>query len=641
MLKKLLSLGAVLVSAALASCGGGGAGTISGSGGGGAAAAAIITVLASSPQLQSDQGGANTVAITAQVKDASNAVLTGVTVQFGASSGSLAVTQAVTDGSGIAYAQLSNGTNAQNRAITVTATAGQASGSVIVNVVGTTITITGPDALALNDTGAYVAVAKDSKAAGIQGAVLTLTSANGNMISAPVTTTNSSGNVPFNVTATAAGADTLTVSGLGLNATKVLTVSGDVFAFSAPTAGAEVNLGAVQPITVRWTKNGVAQVGATINFSTTRGTLSASSALTDASGDASVTISATIAGSAVLTATNPEATSTNRSLEFVATTPTTVDLQASPLTVGVAEQSQLTAVVRDANNNPVKNKTVQFVIESTGGSLSVGQDITDSQGHAQSVFTAGADASAVNGVVIRATVQGTGITDTVALTVARQELALTLGTGNTLFEIGTATYAKEWVILVTDVDGNAVANKAVQASIRSRQYIKGQLGWADPPGIWTYAGNSPVFCPDEDANKNGILDANLGEDVGGLGNNNGILEAGNIALVAAVPETASLSAPCATAGAQGTAANVVTNSQGRARICVFYPQNYAQWLEATLTAKASVTGSEFSKSSVFTLQVLAADVASETSAPPNQFSPFGVDVPTGTTTDCTIPPPTP
>lgn len=99
MLKKLLSLGAVLVSAALASCGGGGAGTISGSGGG-AAAAAIITVLASSPQLQSDQGGANTVAITAQVKDASNAVLEGVTVQFGASSGSLAVTQAVTDGSG-------------------------------------------------------------------------------------------------------------------------------------------------------------------------------------------------------------------------------------------------------------------------------------------------------------------------------------------------------------------------------------------------------------------------------------------------------------------------------------------------------------------------------------------------------------
>ena len=394
MLKKLLSLGVVLLSAALASCGGGGDGTISGSGGGGAATAAIITVLASSPQLQSDQGGANTVSITAQVKDASNAVLEGVTVAFGASSGSLAVTQAVTDGSGIAYAQLSNGTNAQNRAITVTATAGQASGNVVVNVVGTTITITGPDALALNDSGSYVAVAKDSKGAGIQGALLTLTSANGNTIAAPVTTTDVSGNVPFTVTASAAGSDTLTVSGLGLIATKVLTVSGDAFAFSVPAIGAEVNLGAVQPITVRWTKNGVAQVGATITFSTTRGTLSANSAVTDGSGDASVTISASTPGSAVLAATNPEATSTNRSIEFISTVADSVDLQASPTTVGVSEQSELTAIVRDASNNPVKNKVVQFVLESPGGSLSVGQDITDSQGRAQSVYTAGADASA-------------------------------------------------------------------------------------------------------------------------------------------------------------------------------------------------------------------------------------------------------
>lgn len=635
MLKKLLSLGAVLVSAALASCGGGGDGTISGGGGGGAAAASIITVLASSPQLQSDQGGANTVSITAQVKDDNNAVLEGVTVAFGASSGSLAVTQAVTDASGIAYAQLSNGTNAQNRAITITATAGDASGSVTVNVVGTTITITGPASLALNDVGSYVAVAKDSKGAGISGALLTLTSANGNTIAAPVTTTDGSGNVPFSVTATAAGNDTLTVSGLGLTATKALTVSGDAFAFSAPASGAEVNLGAVQPITVRWTKNGVAQVGATITFSTTRGTLSAGSALTDGSGDASVTISASTPGSAVLTATNPESTSTNRSIEFISTVADSVDLQASPTTVGVSEQSELTAIVRDASNNPVKNKVVQFVLESPGGSLSVGQDITDSQGRAQSVYTAGADASAADGIIIRATVQGTAITDTVALTVARQALALTLGTGNTLFEIGTATYAKEWVILVTDVTGNAVANKQVQASIRSRRYAKGFLGWADPPGVWTYAGNSPVFCADEDANKNGILDP--GED----GNGNGRIEAGNIALVAAVPQSASLTAPCASAGAQGTSAQVTTNSQGLARVCVFYPQNYAEWLEATLTAAAGVTGTEGSQSSVFTLQVLAADVDSETDAPPNQSSPFGVDVPTGTSADCSIPPPTP
>ncbi|MBL8198728.1 MAG: Ig-like domain-containing protein, partial [Chromatiales bacterium] len=594
-----------------------------------------VTVLASSPQLVS--GPANSVTITAQVKDDNNAVLEGVTVQFSATSGSLAVTQAVTDGSGIAIAQLSPGTNLANRAITVTAQAGDASGNVLVNVVGTTLSITGPAALAQADTGAFVAVAKDSTGAGINGATLTLTSANGNTISAASLTTDASGNVPFNVTATAAGNDTLTVSGLGLTATKTVAISGDAFAFTAPIADAEINLGVAVPVTVRWTKSGAPQVGETITFSTTRGTLSAGTAVTNGSGDATVTITSANSGSAVLTATNDEATSTNRSIEFVATTAATIELQASPLTVGVGEQSELTALVRDGDGNLVKNKTVEFLIETGTGSVSPGTDVTDSQGIAKSVYTA-AGASAANGITVRGTVQGTAVTDTVDLTVARQALFIRLGTGNTLFEIGTATYAKEWVILVTDVDGNAIANKAVQASVRSRQYIKGQLGWADPPGVWTYAGNAPVFCPDEDSNKNGILDIGLGEDA----NLSGKLEAGNVALVAAVPESASLTAPCATAGAQGTAANVTTNSQGRARVCVFYPQNYAEWVESTLTAKASVTGgTEFSESSVFTLQVLASDVDNETEAPPNQFSPFGVDVPTGTAADCSIPPPAP
>lgn len=626
MLKKMLSLGVVLVSAALASCGGGGDGTING-GGGGAAQVGSVTVLASSPQLQSGQ--ANTVTITAQVKDDNNAVLEGVTVQFSASSGSLAVTQAVSDGSGIAIAQLSNGTNFANRAITVTARAGNGTGNVVVNVVGTTLSITGPAALAQSDIGAYVAVAKDSTGAGINGTTLTLTSANGNTIAAATMTTDANGNVPFNVTATAAGNDTLTATGLGLTATKAVAISGDAFAFTTPVAGAEINLGIAEPVTVRWNKSGAPQAGKTITFSTTRGTLSAGTAVTNGSGDATVTISSANSGSAVVTATNDEATSTNLTVEFVATTAATVELQASPLTVGVGEQSELTALVRDGAGNLVKNQTIEFLIESGTGSVSPGTDLTDSQGIAKSVYTA-SGTSAANGIVVRATVQGTAVTDTVELTVARQALFIRLGTGNTLFEIGTATYAKEWVILVTDVDGNAIANKVVQASIRSRQYAEGQLAWNDPPGVWSYAAGSPQWCLDEDINKNGVLDS--GEDFNGSTK----LEAGNVALVAGVPESASLTAPCATAGAQGTAANVTTNSQGRARVCVFYPQNYAEWVEATLTAKAGVTGgTEFAESSVFTLQALASDVDTETESPPNQFSPFGTDL------NCVTPPPAP
>ncbi|MEO7387428.1 MAG: Ig-like domain-containing protein [Gammaproteobacteria bacterium] len=648
MLKKFISLCLVVASAALVSCGGSG-NTITGPGGGGGngPTVAAVTLLAATPQLQSDQSGSNTVALTAQVKDVNNAVLKDIPVTFSATSGSLAVTQFMTDATGLALAQLSNGTNPANRVITVTATAGLVSGSVNVTVVGTTLSVTGPASLASGDTGSYVLLAKDSKGAGIAGTTVALTSATGNTIAAPSLTTDGSGNVPFTVTASAAGNDTITASGLGLTTTKAIAISGDVLTFTVPVTGTEVVLGNAQALTVRWTKNGVPQVGQAITFSSTRGTLSAASALTNGSGDATVSITATTAGPAVLTATNPESTTTTRTIEFIATTPATVELQASPLTVGAGEQSELTALVRDAANNLVKNKVVQFLIESdiTGGSLSVGSDTTDSQGRAKSVYTGGTVPSAADGVLIRATVQGTAVTDTVNVTVARQELFLTLGTGNDIFEIGTATYAKEWVILVTDVEGNAVANKTVQASIRSREYAKGFLTYQDPR--WNYAAPSPVWCPDEDANLNGILD--LVNGVPGTGedfNGNNQIEAGNVALVAAVPESAPLGNPCATAGSTGTAANVVTNSQGRARVCVFYPQNFAMWVKARLTAKASVTGgSEFSESSLFVLEVSADDVANENVAPPNQFSPFGSDNGPGMPltgvpgTDCAVPPP--
>jgi hypothetical protein len=234
------------------------------------------------------------------------------------------------------------------------------------------------------------------------------------------------------------------------------------------------------------------------------------------------------------------------------------------------------------------------------------------------------------------------VEDTVNLTVAGQELFITLGTGNTLFEIGTATYAKEWVILVTDVEGRAVANKEVQAAIRSRRYFRGELVW-NGDDAWQDSDTSPspaAGCFDEDVNKNGLLD--IGEDL----NSSGFIEAGNVALVAPVPESASLSDPCSSAGDQGTSADVITNSQGRARVCVFYPQNFARWVETALTAKASVSGTEFTRSSVFLLDVLADDIDDEGVQPPNIESPYGPSlVPDGVggfrQATCADPPPAP
>jgi hypothetical protein len=616
---------------------------------GGTAQVATIQVLASSPQLPSDTAGANFVDITATVKDATNQLIKGAVVGFGSTSGSLAVSQATTDDTGVAKARITDAGDPTNRSITITATSSGVSGSIVVSVTGTTLKVTGPNALAQGDTGNYTILLQDSKGVGIPQKVVSVSSATGNTLSSNSLVTGVTGDAAFTVTASASGADTVTVSALGLSIPVPIAVSSDSFAFSVPAINAQVDLGAVQTMTVRWTKAGTPQVGQTISFSSTRGTLSAASAVTDANGDASVTISAANAGPASLAAVNPEATSTKRDIEFIATTAQTLDLQADPFTVGTGDQSTLTAIVRDPTGNLVKNKTVVFSLSDvTGGSLTVGSAVTDSQGKAQTFYKGGSVPSQANAVSVTATVQGTAVQDTVNLTVARKELFISLGTGNTIFSIGTATFAKEWSILVTDVDGNAVANKQVQTLIRSVKYRKGRLAVITPPGgtagIWTYDPSAgPNECPDEDANNNGILDP--GEDGGAgpganaYGNQNGLIEAGNIALVAAVPESAPLDNPCATAGAAGVAANVTTNAQGRARVCVFYPKNYNLWLDARITAKASVSGTEFARSQYFTLDALASDITNTSASPPGVVSPFDFVSPTvSDLAACPVPP---
>ncbi|MCL4721328.1 MAG: Ig-like domain-containing protein, partial [Gammaproteobacteria bacterium] len=303
MLKKLVSTGLLVASVVLMSCGGS-SNTITGpgGGGGGASTAASVQVLASSPQLPSDVNGLGTVDITAIVRDASNVVLADIPVSFGANAnGSLAVVDAATDANGRALARLSNGTDLSNRAITVTVTAGTVSGSVTVNVTGTRIRLTPPTAtLSLSDAVAFTAVLEDSAGLGIPGRAVAITSSAGNGLSAANLTTQANGSVQFTLTATAAGLDTLSASAIGVTAQSAVSVSGDSFSITTPTQNAEISLGAVQPITATWVISGVPQVGQTISFTSTRGTLSSSTAVTNGSGQATVTISSNSSGPALV-----------------------------------------------------------------------------------------------------------------------------------------------------------------------------------------------------------------------------------------------------------------------------------------------------------------------------------------------------
>jgi hypothetical protein len=636
-MKKFRNFSVLLMALALGACGGsdspGFGSNDSGGGSDGDAEVGGIQLLTASPQLPSDQSGEASVELTAVVTDSNGNSLEEVTVQFSVVTGNalLGVTQPVTDASGVALASVSSIGNAENRVITVRAQAGDQTATVDIQVSGTTLTITGPAALADGDSATYNILLTDSEGAGVAGAAFTVQSATGNTIASNVSVTGSNGSADVTVTAAVGGVDTITVSALGLTASRQITVSDDQFRFVTPDSAYEADLGENVQVQVQWVSNGTPVANQAVQFSSTRGTLSAANVDTNGAGLATVNISSNNSGPAVITARDPiSGTSTSINIEFVAINPTSIDLQASPFTVVVNAQSTITATVRDPNGNLVKNQQVFFTItDITGGSLTAAAAETDSVGQARIFYNAGNSSSATNAVIITGSIRDTNNneidSDAVNLTVAGVSRDITIGTGNTLSEIGTATYAKEWVILVKDGVGNAVPNSDVQVSLRSINYRKGFLGVPPPDSdlsgwqqvISTQPGEDA--CMDEDLNRNGILD--FGEDFNG----NSTIEAGGDALVAAVDPEASASSPCSldSTGAQGSNANVTTNSQGIARVCIYYPQSYALWLEVEIGAQASVSGTEFSANQDYWLEVLADDVDNVNESPPNYESPYG------------------
>lgn len=609
-MKKLLSMMmAAAAMLALAGCGGGGTGPLTGSSGTTPPPVDYnLTLLASSPEMPSD--GSKSPTITALVRDTSNNVVANVPVTFEASSGALTVTQGTTGNGGTATATLSTAGDPSDRDIKVTALAGSATSTVTVSVIGTKLSLSGPNSLVIGSQGTYNIVLADSGTNGIAGQTVTVASANGNTISPSTLTTDSTGQASFTVTAADPGNDTLTATSGSLKATLGVAVSSDSFTFTSPAANQIIGLGSTATVTVAWTASGVAQTGKPVQFSATRGTLSAGSATTDGNGQASVTISSDAAGPSVITATG-NGVSAEIIVDFVATTPNSITLQASPSNVPTQGQSTITATVRDANNNLVDGQTVNFqVTDSTGGTLSVGTATTNVQGQAATVYTASTTSSATGGVVITGSVPGTSITGNTALTVGGQTLFLSLGTGNTITPLNATQYEMPYTVQAIDASGTGVDNVTISFTVTSLGYLKGDREWnVYGDNKWdtvpsTLSTDTDVYtlelvsgCLSEDVNDNGILDPK--EDYNG----NGELDPGLVA---------------ATDVSSATTAN-----GGTAAVNLIYPKDHAYWAAVRLTATATVNGTQSSTSQDFWLPGLSTDFTTQTIEPPGQYSPYG------------------
>ncbi len=567
--------------------------------------------------------GGDTITIQAFVKDGSNNALANAPVVFNSSTGTLSSVSSSTNASGVAAATFAAGANKANRNATISVTAQTVTASLTIPIVDTKLQLSGPSSVVTGNTKPFTVIATDSKGNAIAGATVTGTSSLGNAITpAGSAVTDSSGRIVFNYVATTAGTDSgLRFSGLGaqVSPTPAFVVSGDDFAFTSPDPAVttSVAVGTSQAVSVRYRISGVPQANKVVSFSATGGSiLPASSTVTDASGVATVNVQSASAGPLTVQASIAGvATTASLQLSIVATTPSTLTLQISPTALpvnstgsGSNNVAQVIAKLLDANFNPVAGQVVNFtrVSDPSGGNLLQASSTTDSTGTAVVTYRAGPQSTANNGVVLSATAAAfPAVTNTATLTVNQAALFITLGTGNVIDNLDPQTYKKDWVVYVTDSNGVAVNGVNLTMKFLPQYYRTGKLVWDGTQ----YAYGSPIYeCISEDRNENGILDLSPvvvsgvtypNEDING----DGTLTPGNV--VAVTPPS-------------------VQTANGRATVSLIYAESMVPWINARLTASATVAGTESRRDADFVIVGSAPDFTQQTNPPAGLISPFGL-----------------
>lgn len=589
------------------------------------------------------------VTLTSIVTDLQNNLVSGATVIYSScelgddgncldqptvvgGAGALQVTQAVTDASGVSRAVATTGGDIRNRRIRVFASPRsnpQAQASFDLVITGTSLSLNGPQRLANSSRARYTATLRDAGGFGIAGQTVgffnaaTSLDADDNLgllescasSGTPVQTLQTDANGEANYELVEPAAD-LVVLACALDDQVAAAVPVDVAETGlvlSYTDGSiserDIDFGECIPVDLQFAAADTSAIAnQDLRLGITRGTIYSdgactnpvTEAVTDENGAAQVFIAsggANGAGVATLTAEHDSGASAQINAEFVAIVPSRVDVVAEPATVEPGGSATIRAVVRDPDNNFVKNQIVRFNLEdSSGGVLSAPTAVTDSQGRAQISYTASSVASEKDSVIITASIDGQPQVpnDTATLTVGGNALRISLGTGNTIFEPTQTVYDYPFVAIVTDALGNpAPPETQFRLSIEVLQFQK---------GVYEYNGTVWVkivsaTCPNEDIDRDGILDP--GEDVNG----DGILTPGN---VVSLPATADL------------------DDRGIGEFVITYAQENANWIQVRLRAIASVTGSEFAETQVFFLEGLADDFNRADIDPPGNPSPYGV-----------------
>lgn len=604
----------------LAACGGGGSGSsLLGNPGGTPAPTPTptttnvgsVTILTPTNQVGTNSSTGTTVTVI--VKDKNNVLLPNIPVTLGSNLGNLDISSSVTGANGAITATLTTSNVFTNGTITLNASAeGVAATPTTVTVSGTTINLNGATTAATGSAVPYTLTLIDSNNKPISGQSVTLTASSGAVAPALVTT-DANGNASFTLTTSANATLTATASGLNAASSLNITVSPIIVQFTTPAkdypdASALLAINTNNPVTVNVTNNGTAAGNVTVNFSTTRGTLSSATAQTDASGNATVTLNSATAGPATITATY-SGVSTARTVAFTAPTAQKLIAQADPTILTVNGSSTITAQLLDNNNNVVVGKTVNFTTNDTsGGSLSSASAVTNQIGVATVTFTAGTNID--SGFNITATEPISGVTgSTPTMSVASKTASIAIGTDNTVAKI-KPNYQKTYSIVVTDTNGAPIPNQAISLKITPQYYGQGGYKFSTADNQWVLIGNggtsflpSTDTCTNNDANHDGVYESYERP----VRNQNGL---GSLVIVP--PNSATFSP-----------ANPVTDANGIAIVTVTYPESYANWVNVDFSATVKVLGTANTNTINFWLPIASSDVTNKDVTPAGQPSPFG------------------
>lgn len=582
--------------------------------GGGDTPLSSLVLLAGAPTLSSDASGvAAGITLTAITKDANNNVVPGVAVVFATSDSAEinVVNPAVTDLNGRVQAVVTTGGDPANRTINVTAKAGNLESSVAIDVIGTSIDISGPASTQFDVPTEYTVQVIDAAGNGIPDRTVEVTTEGGNTLAAETLVTNDFGQVAVRFTGVLPESS-LTAMALGLTDTQNITVSQDEFTLKVSELGSddalvssadtdqsvpELLIGQKYEMQVQWLRQGspvdeLQQEDIQIDFGATRGMVDEAQ-VEIVNGLADITFQSAQAGKSILTASSQFSSqpSARVTVEFVAITPSTIVVQANPSNVPRNQTTEITAVVRDAANNLVKNVTVEFSLDDPStGTLSSPTAVTNSQGVAQITYTASSQSSPTEGVAITGKVQGNvGINDEARVTVGGIAANISLGTGSQILIKDESTYQLPFTVSVTDSASNPVPDADVRLTLSAKRYFEGVFGAITPPG----------GCPNEDINDNDILDPGENTSVAIDDEAEETLQPGR---VATVPATVTL------------------DEDGTGQFLVSYAKSFGEFVEVEITATVKVSGTETTAKSLFLLKVAEGDVDNLPG-----ISPYGVD----------------